>query len=149
MADITGGGTDIAPEEQDSRQRYSGEIGAAAWIDSIGGWTTPLLGGFSLASVVAVASNTGAFRWPGAAILALAIAALVLILTVQTAQSARRPFAVRADLPTWGKPDDQNSKPRLKEEAYREREEALVQAKIWRVMQNPAFDPPENLHADS
>ncbi len=117
--------------EQDSQQRYPGEVGAAAWIDSIGGWASPLLGGFSLASVVVVVTNTKDFRWPGAAILALTIAALILILSVQTAPIARRSLTVRADLPIWGQVHDLRSKPQNPEEAYRARDEALVTAKTW------------------
>jgi uncharacterized protein YndB with AHSA1/START domain len=117
--------------EQDPRQRYPGEIGAASWIDSIGGWATPLLGGFSLASVIAVSGNAGNSRWPGAAIVALTIAALILIVTVQAAQVARRALAQRADLPIWGSVHDRSPESGFVEEACRETDRALVAAKTW------------------
>jgi hypothetical protein len=117
--------------EQDPRRRYPEEISAAAWIDSIGGWVTPLLGGFSLASVIALSGNPGNSRWPGAAILALTIAALILILTVQAAQVARRSLTQRADLPIWGQVLYWRSEPGFPEQAYRERDKALVTSKTW------------------
>lgn len=61
----------------------------ARWVDSIGSATLPLLAGFSAASVIVVSDDAANFRWPGAAILALAIAAVVLIAAVQCAYHAR------------------------------------------------------------
>ena len=59
------------------------------WIDSVGGATLPLLAGFSTTSVVVVSDDAVNFRWPGAAILAFTIAAVVLIIAVQCAYHAR------------------------------------------------------------
>lgn len=59
------------------------------WIDSVSSATLPLLAGFSTTSVVVVCQDPKAFRWPGATILALAIAAVVLIAAVQFAYHAR------------------------------------------------------------
>jgi hypothetical protein len=61
----------------------------ARWVDSVGSATLPLLAGFSAASVIVVSDDAANFRWPGAAILALAIAAVVLIASVQCAYHAR------------------------------------------------------------
>jgi hypothetical protein len=41
-------------------------------IDSVGTVGSSLLAGFSVASVIVVTSEASAFRWPGAAVLALA-----------------------------------------------------------------------------
>jgi hypothetical protein len=61
----------------------------ARWVDSVGSATLPLLAGFSTASVIIVSDDAANFRWPGAAILALTIAAVVLIAAVQCAYHAR------------------------------------------------------------
>jgi hypothetical protein len=61
----------------------------ARWIDSVGNATLPLLAGFSTTAVVVVSDDGTNFRWPGPAILAFAIAAVVLIIAVQCAYHAR------------------------------------------------------------
>ena len=63
------------------------------WIDSIGTVTLPLLAGFSITAVVVVSDDAANFRWPGATILALAFAALVLIVAVQCAYHAHVYFS--------------------------------------------------------
>jgi protein-S-isoprenylcysteine O-methyltransferase Ste14 len=75
------------------------EVADAAWIKSVGGVTTPLLGGFSLAAVIMVSDGATSSRWAGPAILVLAFAAVVLIAAVQFAQVAGRSYEARADLP--------------------------------------------------
>jgi hypothetical protein len=59
------------------------------WIDSVGTVMLPLLAGFSITSLVVVSDDAGSFQFPGATILALSCAALVLILAVQCAYHAR------------------------------------------------------------
>lgn len=59
------------------------------WIDSVSSATLPLLAGFSTTSVVVVSDDAANFRWPGATILALTVAAIVLIAAVQLAYHAR------------------------------------------------------------
>jgi hypothetical protein len=58
------------------------------WINSVGTVTLPLLAGFSITSVVVVSDDVANFRWPGATILALAVAALTLVVAVQCAYHA-------------------------------------------------------------
>lgn len=58
------------------------------WISSVGTVTLPLLAGFSITAVVVVSEDPTNFRWPGATILVLAFAALVLIAAVQCAYHA-------------------------------------------------------------
>ena len=58
------------------------------WINSVGTVTLPLLAGFSITSVVVVSDDAANFRWPGATILALALAALTLVVAVQCAYHA-------------------------------------------------------------
>jgi hypothetical protein len=106
------------------------EVADAAWVESVGGVATPLLGGFSLASVIVVSDDAAMFRWPGLAILALTLAAVVLIAAVQFAQVARRCYKARADLPTSGRRRNEQSDlvPKFTEDGYDERAEALHQA---------------------
>lgn len=59
------------------------------WVDSVSSATLPLLAGFSTTAVIVVSDDAANFRWPGATILVLAIAAVVLILAIQFAYHAR------------------------------------------------------------
>ena len=52
-------------------------------MDSVASVAAPLLAGFSLASVLLVSDDAVNFRWPGAAIVALAVASVALIGAVQ------------------------------------------------------------------
>jgi len=76
-----------------------GEAELRQWIRAVGDVTTPLLAGFSVASVIVVSDDAGNFRWPGATILVLAIAAITLIAAVQCAYHTR--LYLSAD-PKWG-----------------------------------------------
>jgi hypothetical protein len=71
------------------------------WVNSVGTVTLPLLAGFSITSVVVVSDDAGNFRWPGATILALAFAALVLVVAVQCAYHAHVYFS--PEDPDYGK----------------------------------------------
>jgi hypothetical protein len=64
------------------------EVRLKRWINSVGTVTLPLLAGFSITAVVVVSDDAGNFRWPGATILALSCAALVLVAAVQCAYHA-------------------------------------------------------------
>ena len=116
-----------------SRSRTPEEVSDAAWVESIGGVTTPLLAGFSLASVIVVSDDAKNFGLPGAAILALTVAATVFIAAVQFAQMARRSFAARADLPTSGRARDEykNAPAEFTEDGYVKRSVALGKAEMW------------------
>ena len=77
--------------EREMNERANGKPNEARlkrWINSVGTVTLPLLAGFSVASVVIVSDDPAKFRWPGATILALIFAALVLIVAVQCAYHA-------------------------------------------------------------
>jgi hypothetical protein len=67
------------------------------WVDSVSSATLPLLAGFSTTSVVVVSDDAANFRWSGATILALAIAAVVLIAAVQFAYHARIALSESSD----------------------------------------------------
>jgi hypothetical protein len=70
-------------------------------IDAVGTVGSSLLAGFSLASVIVVTSEASAFRWPGAAVLALAAAAVVLIASVQCTYNTRQFLWSPADVRDW------------------------------------------------
>jgi uncharacterized membrane protein HdeD (DUF308 family) len=60
------------------------------WAESVGTVASPLLAGFSLASVVVVAGDPQKFYWAGAAIVGLTVAAITLIAAVQTSKYVHR-----------------------------------------------------------
>jgi hypothetical protein len=76
------------------------------WVDSVSSATLRLLAGFSTTSVVVVSDDAANLRWPGTAILALAIAAVVLIAAVQFAYHAR------IALSEWPDREDRKESPR-------------------------------------
>jgi hypothetical protein len=79
----------------ESLSRQSAEPSSAAsdtldeWIKSVGETAAPVLAGFSFTVVIVVSDDAGHFRWPGAAIFALTIAAIALIAAFQCAKYAR------------------------------------------------------------
>jgi hypothetical protein len=76
-------------------------LGYGNSIDSVAGVASPLLAGFSLASVIVVSEDAKNFRWAGAAILALVIAAVVLIGAVQCGYNARQYLWSGAEAQEW------------------------------------------------
>jgi hypothetical protein len=97
-------------------------------MDSVASVASPLLAGFSLASVLLVSDDAGNFRWPGAAILALAIASIALIGAVQFGFNARQYLWSAADVAGWW--------PDMKEGSEREdllRAEQATAFGRWRV----------------
>jgi hypothetical protein len=56
------------------------------WAESVGTVASPLLAGFSLASVVVIAGDPQKFYWSGAAIVGLTVAAITLIAAVQSSK---------------------------------------------------------------
>lgn len=84
-----------------AKWRKPAPLGYATAIDSVGGVAAPLLAGFSLASVIVISEDARNFRWPGAAILGLTIAAVALVGTVQCAFNARQYIWSAADVRAW------------------------------------------------
>jgi hypothetical protein len=107
------------------------EVRFAAWIASIGGAASPMLGGFSLASVIVVCQDTTAFRWPAAAIVALTVAATALILALQCAQIANGWYVSRQDLPIVHSYDEKNSIPKRSDDAYKDWDTTHRHAEQW------------------
>lgn len=81
--------------------RKPAPLGYGSATDSVGSVAAPLLAGFSLASVIVVSDDATNFRWPGAVILALAIAAVMFIGSVQCAFNARQYLWSGAEVSDW------------------------------------------------
>jgi hypothetical protein len=64
------------------------EIRLKRWISTVGTVTLPLLAGFSITAVVVVSQDPNDFLCPGATVLVVAFAAMVLIVAVQCAYHA-------------------------------------------------------------
>ena len=106
--------------------RKRAPLGYGNAIDSVGTVASPLLAGFSLASVIVVSDDAANFRWPGGAIFALTIAAVALIGAVQCAFNARQYLWSGADVLAWW--------PDMKEGSEREkllRDEQAVAFHRW------------------
>jgi hypothetical protein len=69
------------------------------WIGAVGEVSIPVLAGFSFTAVIVVTDDAVNFRWPGAVILALTIASILLILAIQGSGQARMHFSSPAEEP--------------------------------------------------
>jgi hypothetical protein len=98
--------------------RKPAPLGYGNAIDSVGAVGSSLLAGFSLASVIVVTSEAGKFRWPGAAVLALTTAAVLLIGAVQCTYNTGEFLWSGADVRNWWPElqDDSELEARLREE---------------------------------
>lgn len=81
--------------------RKPAPLGYANAVDSVGAVASPLLAGFSLTTVVLISDDQADFRWPGAAILALAVAAVLLLGAVECAFNARKYIWSADDVRAW------------------------------------------------
>lgn len=70
-------------------------------LDMVSSTAAPLLAGFSLASVIVVADDAVAFRWPGVAMLGLAAAAIFMVTAVQCGFHARTYLWSASDVADW------------------------------------------------
>jgi hypothetical protein len=72
------------------RKAVGGDEGTSdPWVSTVGTMSA-FLAGFSLASVVVITDGHEHFRWPGAAVLVLTIASVMLLVAVQEARRAAR-----------------------------------------------------------
>jgi hypothetical protein len=79
----------VGEPECDPPKRKPTPLGYMKQVDAISTVASPLLAGFSLASVIIVSGDAKNFRWPGAAMLALTIAAIMLFVALQCGLMAR------------------------------------------------------------
>lgn len=113
MYGMSGQDSETAPAFTPPKWRKPAPLSYGHAIDSVGTVGSSLLAGFSLASVIVVTGEAHAFRWPGATVLALAAAAVVLIASVQFTYNTRQFLwsPGREHLP--GLPPDPPPPPRL------------------------------------
>lgn len=109
--------------------RKPAPLGYGNAIDSVGTVGSSLLAGFSLASVIVVTSEGGKFRWPGATVLALTTAAVLLIASVQCTYNTREFLWSGADVRQWWPElqEDSELETRLREE----QDKAFSQWQVW------------------
>jgi hypothetical protein len=81
--------------------RKPAPMGYANAIDSVSSVASPLLAGFSLTTVVLISDDQENFRWPGAAMLALVVAAVLLIGAVECGFNARKYTWSSDDVRAW------------------------------------------------
>lgn len=86
-------------------------LGHGEAMQSVGGVASPLLAGFSLAAAISTAGKTDGLRWPGLAILALTMAAILLIGSIQFSFIARQYIWSPNDVKNWW-PDMHEGTPR-------------------------------------
>ena len=113
-------------------------LGYGPAVDSVGTVAAPLLSGFSLASAVLVANNADDFRWPGAAMLALTIAAVTLIGAVECAFHARKYLWSEADVRAWWPEMEVGSE--LETLLRAEQAKAMRRWKAWTTWMRAAYD---------
>lgn len=109
--------------------RKPGSLGYPAALDAVGNVAAPLLAGFSLASVVVIASDPSHFRWPGAAMLALTIAAVLLVNALQCSFHARRDLWSADDVRAWWPELDEH--PEWEERLRHEQDAAFRRWQQW------------------
>jgi MFS family permease len=76
-------------------------LGYGNAVESLGSIASPLLAGFSLASVIVVSDDSSNFRWPGAVVFFLAAAAVLLMGAVQCGYNARQYLWSASDVLEW------------------------------------------------
>jgi hypothetical protein len=107
-------------------------------MDSVGSVAAPLLAGFSLASVIVISDDAANFRWPGAAMLGLAIAAVMFIGAVQCAFNARQYIWSAADVLAWW-PDMKENSPR-EERLRSEQDWAFRRWQAWTAWTSRSYE---------
>ncbi|GAA2230260.1 hypothetical protein [Streptomyces indiaensis] len=70
-------------------------------MDAVSNVAAPLLAGFAVAAIGVVAADSDQFRWPGAVLLCLTLAALLFVTCVQFGFHARRHLYSPADITAW------------------------------------------------
>jgi hypothetical protein len=81
-------------------------LGYGQALDAMTNIAAPLLAGFSITVIVAVAADSDKFRWPGAALLSLTLAAVLLVTSLQFGFYARRYLYSAADVSAWWTQED-------------------------------------------
>lgn len=75
--------------------------GDSSALQAVGEIAAPLLTGFTIALIGVVAQSPSSLRWPGAVLLGLVIAFVLLLTAVQSAFFARQRMWTQVDLRAW------------------------------------------------
>ena len=81
--------------------RKPAPLGYGPALDSMSNVAAPLLAGFSITAIAAVAADSDKFRWPGAALVALTLATMLLVTSLQFGFHARGYLYSGEDLRAW------------------------------------------------
>ena len=81
--------------------RKPAPLGYGSALDSMSNVAAPLLAGFSITAIAAVAADSDKFRWPGAALVALTLATMLLVTSLQFGFHARGYLYSGEDLRAW------------------------------------------------
>jgi hypothetical protein len=81
--------------------RKPAPLGYGSALDSMSNVAAPLLAGFSITAIAAVAADSDKFRWPGAALVALTLATILLVASLQFGFHARGYLYSGEDLHAW------------------------------------------------
>lgn len=81
-------------------------LGYGSALDAMANVAAPLLAGFSVTAIAAIAASSDKFRWPGAALLTLTLAAVLLVASLQFGFNARQHLYSAADVAAWWVQED-------------------------------------------
>jgi hypothetical protein len=81
-------------------------LGYGQALDAMINVAAPLLAGFSITAIAAVAASSDKFRWPGPALCALALAVVLLVASLQFGFTARQHFYSAEDAAAWWSQED-------------------------------------------
>ena len=115
--------------------------GTSAAVDSMTGVAAPLLAGFCITLLGVVAQAPGSFRWPGAALIALVVAAGLMVTCVQIGFRAQAFIYSRADFEQWRPQpvESQDVEEYLKETQQQHYDEWQSRQRIARIAYNGAI----------
>jgi len=86
--------------------RKPAPLGYSPALDAATNIAAPLLAGFSITVIAAVAAGSDSFRWPGPVLLSLTVAAVLLVASVQFGFHARQHLYSAADVAAWWTAED-------------------------------------------
>jgi hypothetical protein len=86
--------------------RKPAPLGYGPALDAATNIAAPLLAGFSITAIAAVAASSDRFRWPGPVLLSLTVAAVLLVASVQFGFHARQHLYSPADVAAWWTAED-------------------------------------------
>jgi hypothetical protein len=99
----------------------------------------PLLAGFSITAIATVAASSDRFRWPGAALLILTLATILLVTSLQFGFHARQHLYSAADVAAWWTQEDL-AEPGRPERLQREQHRDYAHWERWSAKARITYD---------